>query len=135
MAHTLTFNGDQVGQHLMSMQPVNEPLTPANFRAGLFQQNAGVNADSRNLLRSYRFVVTLVGADPVTASRLLENIQQLQGQQGDIVAIFDSQQLELDQWIINRVESQEPQRGFGGRWLPDVIIYAVGETPPRYSEV
>lgn len=135
MAHTLTFNGDQIGQHLMVMQPVNELLTPANFRAGLFQQNAGVNADSRNLARSYRFAVTLVGDDPVTTSRLLENVKQLQGRQGDLVAIFDSQQLELDQWIINRVESREPQRGFGGRWLPNVTIYVVGETPPRYSEV
>jgi len=119
----------------MSMQPVNALLTPAVFRAGLFQQTAAVNADSRNLLRAYRFVVTLVGADPVTASQLLENIQQLQGKQGDLIAIFESNRLELDQWVINSVESPGPQRGFGGRWLPDVTINAVGETPPRYSEV
>ncbi len=135
MAHTLTFNGDEVGQYLMVVQPVNELLTPANFRVGLFQQNAAVNADSRNLVRSYRFVVTLLGSSPISAARLLEIIQQLQGRRGDIVAVFDSDRVELDQWVINRVESAMPSPGFGGLWRPGVAITAVGENPPRYSEV
>ena len=135
MAHTLTFNGDQVGSNMMSMDDVSYLLTSPVQRSGLFQQVAAVNADSRNLLYAYRFMVTVKAANPVLLAKAVGLIRTLQGQTGDLIGQADSNQVALDQWIIEQVQASAPAKGFGGRWLPDVTIIAIGNAPPRYAEV
>lgn len=133
MALIMTFNGQQVGEQLIAVEPASGLLTPPVFRAGLYQDFGGVNSESRNLLRGFVFHVYVIAADNMAVLPLIDAIQDLAGRVGDI-EIMDGivSKLLCTGWTIGAIPTVEMAEGFGGRLLRNLPIPAFGESAPLY---
>lgn len=132
MVLTLHFNGSQIGTVFKRAEPGHVPLTPPVFHTGLFQATAGVVSDARNLLYRMLFYVTVKAASNVQAALAIGLIQALAGETGDI-EVKDGSSVELlcEGWVIESVSQPALLDAFGGRFAEEIVITAVGTTPPE----
>lgn len=133
MAYTLTFEGEQIGDHLIKVVPADHARTLPAVRTGLYQQRAAINTDSTNYLYARQFHVTLKRGNPVLLDRAVLALQELQGRTGDIDTVQDADTVLYEQWTIESVDPPDVADGFGGRYARSVVITAIGVTRPRYS--
>ncbi|MBX3396498.1 MAG: hypothetical protein KF841_14145 [Phycisphaerae bacterium] len=133
MAQVLLFNGQQVGDVFLRVEPGSHLITPPVRRAGLFQSRADVNSESRNLLWSKFFYLTARANDNIALNAAIDAIQDLQGLVGDIVVIDGVvERMVCLQWTIDEVSKPPLPSGFGGRFCEELIITAVGPSQPVY---
>lgn len=133
MAQQLLFNGIAVGDYLTKFEPTNVTLTPPARRTGLYQDAADVNSDSRNMLNALRFTVAVKRSDNIAAVEAISLIQNMQGLVGEIELKDGAVSKVLcTDWTIDNVSAPTLLEGFGGRYTDQLVITAIGKTPPEY---
>lgn len=133
MAVQVTFEGDVIGDEYIKSVPIDLLLSPPAKRVGLYQPLGAINADSRNYLYGRQIYVMLNRDNPVLLSKALLPIMELKGRTGDIEITFGGDTETLEQWTIDDVVTPNIPEGFGGKYVPEVIITAYGNTRPTYS--
>ncbi len=134
MADLLYFANLQFGDHFIKVQGADQLLTPPVRRVGLFQQTAGISADSRNMLHARQVFISLTRATPVDLDRAIADIRSWQGKQGNMELRQDSNVLmRCEDWWLEQASVPNLRDGYGGRFVPSWPLFFVGETAPDYS--
>lgn len=132
---TLRFNGQQIGDLVIVHSPDHRALTPPIDVPGLFQADAEINTDSRNL--SYGLVVTVFvkRANEDALGAVISAIQQYVGLRGAVqVRLGGAVKVETDDtWCLADAPAPPLEPAYGGRFTDRLVLTFKGPTPPRYT--
>lgn len=134
MALTLQFGTQTVGDFIIVMEPLDQPLTPPAKLTGLWRDTAEHDTSSRNMEYSELIVVHVKRTDQLAMEAALAAIRGLAGKRGQVTVRLNGflRWQTSDQWVCDRVEPANLDAGFGGS-VTNLQLVFCGNTPPgRY---
>lgn len=133
MDRTVHFRNQLIGDGVITIQAGTRPLTPPVFRAGLFQDSAAVNSDSRNMLNVRLIAVHMKRDDEIAFDEAVAAVQQLLGLTGDLrIKEGGSTRFLAEDWTFRTAPAPATLPGFGGRFIAAWPLVFVGVSTPRY---
>lgn len=134
MALTLQFGTQMVGDFITVMEPLDEPLTPAEKIVGVWRDTAEHDTSSRNMEYSELIEVHLKRTDQLAMDATLAALRAMQGKRGQLTVRLNGvlRWQTSDQWLCDKVPPANLDPGFGGS-VANLKILFCGNTPPaRY---
>ncbi len=133
MPRQLYFRNTLFSDHLIKIGPGTTAATPPAVMPGLYQTNARIASDSRNLVHAVTFHVALVKSDELALSSAAQAGQEYLGLSGR-VQVKDGSTVKLDWptcWFM-QAGALDVLDGFGGRFVASWPLTFVGEQKPSW---
>lgn len=133
MARQLYFRNTLFSDHLIKIVPGTTAATPPGVMPGLYQTNARIASDSRNLIHTVTFHIALTKTNELTLSNAAQAAQEYQGLSGR-VQVKDGGSTLLD-WLVctfAQAGALDVLDGFGGRFVSSWPLTFIGELKPSW---
>lgn len=131
MARQFYFRNTLFSDHLIKIVPGTQAGTPPGVMPGLYQTNARVASDSRNLIHTVTFHIALVKTNELTLSNAAQARQEYLGLSGRVqVKEGGSTLLDWPVCWFAQAGALDVLDGFGGRFVPSWALTFIGETKP-----
>lgn len=128
MARQLYFRNTLFSDHLIKIVPGTQAGTPPAVMPGLYQTNARIASDSRNLIHAVTFHIALTKTNELTLSNAAQAAQEYLGLSGR-VQVKDGGTTYLD-WLVcffAQAGAVDVLDGFGGRFVPSWALTFIGD--------